>query len=149
MKKDAIADIFDEMALILEFKGDSPFKINAYRKGARVLRELKEDVDELRVKGLLKNIPGIGEALTKKIAEYLDTGKISKQLELKASIPGETMEMLQIPGLGPKTAWKLYSEMNITSIDQLKEALEAGRLRDMPGMGPKKEKNLLKGLKLY
>lgn len=148
MKKDAIADIFDEIALILEFKGESPFKVNAYRKGARVLRELQEDLDEIRSKGSLKNIPGIGEALAKKIIEYLETGKISKHLQVKAEVPDETLQMMQIPGLGPKTAWQLYSKMNISNIDQLREALEAGKLRDMPGMGPKKEENLLKGLKL-
>jgi len=136
------------MADILEFKGENPFKVNAYRKVARVLKDLSEDVAEIAKEGKLEGIPGVGSGIAKKIKEYLETGRIAKYEEVKEGVPAELIEMMKIPGMGPKTVALVYKKLGISTISALEEAVKEGRLRELFGMGPKKEENILRGIRL-
>ena len=148
MKNRELADIFEKMADILEFKGENPFKVNAYRKVARVLKDLSEDVAEIAKEGKLEGIPGVGSGIAKKIKEYLETGRIAKYEEVKEGVPAELVEMMKIPGMGPKTVALVYKKLGISTISALEEAVKEGRLRELFGMGPKKEENILRGIRL-
>ncbi|MCD6452501.1 MAG: DNA polymerase/3'-5' exonuclease PolX [Acidobacteria bacterium] len=148
MKNRELADIFEKMADILEFKGENPFKVNAYRKVARVLKDLSEDVAEIAKEGKLEGIPGVGSGIAKKIKEYLETGRIAKYEEVKEGVPAELIEMMKIPGMGPKTVALVYKKLGISTISALEEAVKEGRLRELFGMGPKKEENILRGIRL-
>jgi DNA polymerase (family 10) len=148
MKNKELAQIFEKMADILEFKGDNVFKINAYRKASRTLKDLTVDVEQLREAGKLMEIPGVGSGIAKKIEEYLKTGKITKYEEAKEGISDEFLNMLNIPGMGPKTLSLIHKELKISSLSELEKALHEGKLRDLPGMGAKKEENILRGIKM-
>ncbi|TKJ33601.1 DNA polymerase III, partial [bacterium (candidate division B38) B3_B38] len=148
MKSRELADIFDKMADIMEFKGDNPFKINAYRKAARVLKDLTEDIEKLAQEGKLKDLSGVGSGIAKKIEEYLKTGRMSKYEEVKEGVPDELIELLKIPDLGPKTLALLHKEMGIKNMTELEEALQSEQVRDLPGMGAKKAENILRGIRL-
>jgi DNA polymerase (family 10) len=148
MKNKELAKIFEKMADILEFKGENVFKINAYRKASRTLKDLTVDVEQLRESGKLMEIPGVGSGIAKKIEEYLKTGKITKYEEAKEGISDEFLNMLNIPGMGPKTLSLIHKELKISSLSELEKALQEGKLRDLPGMGEKKEENILRGIKL-
>jgi len=148
LKNREIAKLFEEMADILEIKGDNVFKINAYRKAARAIGDLSQDVDTLMKEKSLRDIPGVGEGIAKKIVEYLETGKMSKYEELRKGLPEGLLKMMTIPGLGPKTVALVHKTKGISSIAQLETAVKEGRLRDLPGLGPKKEENILRGISL-
>lgn len=148
MKNRELAEIFEKIGDILEFRGDSSFRVNAYRKAARVLQDLTEDIEVIHRKGGLRSIPGVGEGIAKKIAEYLDTGRMTKYDEVRKGVPDELIEMLGIPGMGPKTVALVYKKLGIGDIRSLQEAVKEGRLRDLPGLGAKKEENILRGIKL-
>ncbi|MCM8821746.1 MAG: DNA polymerase/3'-5' exonuclease PolX [Candidatus Omnitrophica bacterium] len=149
MKNNEIADLFDEIADVLEFTGDSVFKINAYRKAARRIREASEDIEQLYQAGQLSKIPGIGKGIAEHIEEYLKTGRISKYKNLISEIPPTFVEMMKIPNLGPKTLKLIYDNFKIQTIDDLKSALEKEEILALPGMGEKKVENIKKGIKLY
>ena len=123
------------MADILEFKDDNPFKINAYRKSARILNDLTDDVEKLAKKGTLQQIPGIGKGTAEKIAEYLHTGTIATFEQTRKGIGDELIALLGIPGLGPKTVALLHREMKIKGLDDLKKAIADERITQLPGMG--------------
>jgi DNA polymerase (family 10) len=146
MKSRQIADLFDRMADVLEFKGENAFKVNAYRRAARVLRDLREDVETIHREARLDGIPGIGDALAKKIGEFIETGRIAKADEVIGSVPGELMDLLRIPSLGPKTLSLAHRSLRVENIGDLKEAIRSGRLAALPGMGGKKAENLRKGI---
>lgn len=148
MKNREIAEIFDKLGDILEFKNENRFKINAYRKAALILRDLTEDVAVLAAENRLRDISGIGEGIEKKIVEYLNTGKMAKFEEEKQGVPAGIFELLSISGVGPKTVAKLYQEQGIENIKQLEQAIQQGKLRDVAGMGEKKEENILHGIQL-
>ncbi|MBI5837713.1 MAG: DNA polymerase/3'-5' exonuclease PolX [Candidatus Eisenbacteria bacterium] len=146
MKNREISDLFEQMADLMEIQGETGFRVNAYRRASRALDSLQEDVAELRREGRLQDIAGIGEATAKKIGEYLDTGVVARHQELLAKVPPGLLELLQVPGLGPKSAAMLHRELQIRTLDELRLALEQGRLAGLPGMGEKKIENLSKGL---
>ena len=148
MKNREIAKLFEKMADMLEFKGENVFKINAYRKAARVIGDLSQDIDKLNREGTLRDIPGVGEGIAKKIKEYLETGQISKYEGVRKGVPDDLLAMMTIPGMGPKTVALVHKTLGISSIAELEEAVEKGRLRDLPGMGVKKEENILRGIAL-
>jgi DNA polymerase (family 10) len=148
MKNREMARMFEKMADILEFKGENVFKINAYRKAARVIGDLSQDLEEFHRAGKLRDIPGVGEGIAKKIKEYLETGRMSKYEEVQRGVPDDLLEMMAIPGMGPKTLALVYKTKGISSMTELEQALKEGRLRDLPGMGPKKEENILRGVAL-
>lgn len=146
MKNKAIADLFDRMADVLEFQGENVFKVNAYRKAARVLRDMQDDVAELLKENRLKDIPGIGEALAKKIEEYLNTGHIAKIDETIRTVPSGLIALLRIPSLGPKTLALAHKSLNVQSLNDLKAVIADGRLAKLPSMGEKKVENIRKGI---
>jgi len=146
MKNKAIAELFDRMADVLEFQGENVFKVNAYRKAARVLKDMQEDVAQLLQENRLKDIPGIGEALAKKIEEYLTTGHIAKIDETISTVPSALIELLRIPNLGPKTLALAHKSLGVLNLEDLKAVIADGRLAKLPGMGEKKVENIRKGI---
>ncbi|MDA8101266.1 MAG: DNA polymerase/3'-5' exonuclease PolX [Nitrospiraceae bacterium] len=147
MKNQQIARIFDEIAELLELKGENVFRIRAYRRAAQNMDNLSKDVATLSEKELT-DLPGIGKDLAGKIAEYLATGRIAKYEELKKDIPVGVLEMLKIPGLGPKKAKQFHDKLKIKSIDDLEKAIAAGTLKGMPGIQEKTVENIKKGISL-
>lgn len=150
MKKNReIADIFNQIADALEYKGENVFRVVAYRKAARILEELTEDVEELLKSGRLKALPGIGEGMAEKIEEYLKTGKIQKYIEATKGIPPSLLELLNIQNLGPKTLALANKHLGVKNLQDLKKVIEDGSLAKLPQMGEKKVENIKKGIELY
>jgi len=148
MKNRELATLFNRMADVLEFKGENPFKISAYRKASRILGDLTEDIEEISESGKLKDIPGIGEGMAQKIVEYLKTGKVSKFEEATKGISDELIAIMEIPGMGPKTLSMLHKEKGINNLSQLEKALDDGSLLGLFGMGEKKVENIKRGIQL-
>jgi DNA polymerase (family X) len=145
MKNQQIATIFKEIAELLELKGENSFRIRAYRRAAQNLDGLAQDVSML-TEGELTDIPGIGKDLAGKVREYLETGAIAKHEELKKNIPAGVLELLRVPGLGPKKAKLFYDRLKITSVEALEAAIKEGRLAGLSGIQKKTEENILRGL---
>lgn len=149
MKNVEIAEIFDEIADVLEFTGENMFKISAYRKAARTIREMTDDIEQIYSNNKLSEIPGIGKNIAQHIEEYLKTGSISKYKSLLTETPASFVEMMKIPNLGPKTLKLLYDRFKMKTIDDLKSVLEKQEVLNLPGMGEKKIENIKKGIELY
>jgi DNA polymerase (family 10) len=149
MKNAEIASLFEKIADVLELKGENTFRINSYRRAARVINDLTEDIKEIADKGRLKDIPGIGEGHATKIEEYLKTGHMTKYDEVMKGVSEETVALMQIPGLGPKTVSMLNKELGIVGIADLEEAIHKGKLQGLRGLAEKKIENILKGIELY
>lgn len=149
MKNKELAEIFDKWADILEFMGDNPYHIRAYRNAARLIRDLSEDIELLAKEGKLSQLPGIGQRLQAKILEFLRTGKISEFEKLKSQVPDTIFTLLEIPGIGPKTVKLLYEKLGVRSLEDLKRAIERGELLKLPGFGPKKVEKIKKGIELF
>ena len=148
MKNKELADLFDRMADILEFKSENPFKISAYRKASRIMGDLTQDIEEIAEGGKLKDVPGIGEGMAEKIVEYLKTGKVSKFEEVRKGISDELIAIMDIPGMGPKTLAMIHKEKGISNLSQLEKAVEDGSLIGLPGIGEKKVENIKRGIQL-
>ena len=148
MKHQEIAQTFEKIADCLELKGESRFRQNAYRRAARALTDLAEDVAEVHGRGKLKGIAGIGKGMAGKIEEYLETGKIKRYEELKQEAPEGLIAMMGIQGIGPKTLKLIHDALGIGNIDDLETAAADGKLNDLPGMGAKKAENILRGIAL-
>jgi len=148
MKNKELSDLFEKMADILEFKGENPFKISAYRRASRIIGDLTQDIEEITERGELKSVPGIGEGMAQKIEEYLKTGKVSKFEEARKGVSDELIAIMDIPGMGPKTLSMLHKEKGISSLSQLEKALEDGSLMGLFGIGEKKIENLKRGILL-
>lgn len=147
MRNSEIAAILEEVADLLELKGVA-FKPNAYRKAARSIRELKEELEQYRKKDDLRAIPGVGEAIAKKVEEILDTGELRYLDELKEELPAGLLQLMEVPDIGPKTAMRLYKELRITNLHELKAAAETHQIRDLKGFGEKSEERVLQGIAL-
>ncbi|MBS3108481.1 DNA polymerase/3'-5' exonuclease PolX [Candidatus Woesearchaeota archaeon] len=150
MKNQEVADLLNEIADVLEIK-NIEWKPIAYRRAARSIESLPEDIGLIYNKrGLngLTGISGVGFGIGKKIAEYLETGKISELEKLKKTIPESVINMLDIPGLGPKKVSKLYNKLKIKSLSDLEQAARKGKIRDLEGFGEKSEEDILMGLEL-
>ncbi len=143
-----IASVFEQVADLLEFKGANPFRIRAYRNGARAIRDLPESVTSIVAEDpkRLIEIDGIGKAVAEKSVVLVETGELPQLKELLAEIPESVLAMLRIPGLGPKKAAAIYNELGIATLDTLKEACEAGRVQELKGFGAKTEKTILDGM---
>ena len=140
-----IAQVFSDIADLLEIKGENLFKIRAYRSAADTIRAWADPVTRMNEKQLLE-LPGIGKDLAKKIRELADTGTCGFYQDLLQEFPPTILDLLRLQGVGPKTVALLYSSLNIRSVDELVEAAKAGRLRALKGMGPKKEALILKAV---
>ena len=148
MKNKELADLFGRMADILEFKGENPFKISAYRRASRILGDLTQDVEEIAERGELREVPGIGEGIADKIVEYLKTGKVAKFEEARKDVSDDLIAIMDIPGMGPKTLAMLYKEKKIRNLSELEKSLENGSLIGLPGIGEKKVENIKRGIQL-
>jgi DNA polymerase (family 10) len=150
MENRTIADVFTEIADILEIQGENPFRVRSYRNAARTIADMSQSVEALfRAGENLEEIPGIGKSISEKIRELLTTGKSHSLEELRSQIPRGLTELLKLEGLGPKKVKVLYDELNVDSIDRLEKSAQAGRLRDLAGMGIKTEEKILKSIKHY
>jgi len=148
MNNREIAEIFHSIADILEIKVENPFRIRAYRKAAQVIEELSQSVKDIHTNGKLPNIPGIGEGIAGKISEIIQTGKLAEYETIKKSVPSGLLEILNISSVGPKTVALIYKELGITSIEGLEKAAKDHKLAKFPGMGEKKEENIIRGIKI-
>lgn len=148
MINEEIANIFNGIADILELKDENPFRIRAYRRAAIVVTDLEEDADKMLATGRLEHVPGIGKDLHAKIEEYVRTGSVAAFEELKREFPPGILDVLSIPGMGPKTAKLLYDTCGIDSIGKLEEYAASGRIRDVRGIKEKTVANILKGIAL-
>ncbi len=146
MNKADIVDVLEEIAVLLELKGENPFKIRAYQNGARILETLEDDLDVLIEEKRLGDIKGMGDALVTKIETLHATGDLEFYSKLKASVPSGLLEMLDIPGLGGKKIKKLYDELGVEDIEGLKSAAEDGRIAGLKGFGKKTAENVLSGI---
>lgn len=147
MNNGPIADIFRHIADILEIDGENLFRIRAYRKAADTVESLSEDISKIAAgQKNLTDLPGIGEDLASKIKEFLDTGKISAYEKLRKKIDPVMLDMLTIPGVGPKTAKILYDNLKIISLKDLEEKAKARRISGLAGIKEKTEENILRGL---
>jgi len=145
-----IAIVFDEIADLLEIEGDNPFRIRAYRNGARTLRELGRDVRALLDQGAdLTRLAGIGKNLAAKIHEVLDTGHCSTLDKLRKQLPADLTHLLKLPGLGPKRVHALYHELDIHTHEQLERAARDGLIRQLPGFGAKTEARILEAIQAH
>ncbi|MEA3409450.1 MAG: helix-hairpin-helix domain-containing protein, partial [Candidatus Eisenbacteria bacterium] len=149
MKNQEIADIFSRLADILEIRGEEFFRVSTYRRVARIIEDLSADVAGLVESGELLDIKGIGKGTVAGIEEYLETGGMSRYDEARTSIPKGLVELLSVPGLGPKTIGLLWHELNVKSIKSLKRTLRGKKILELPGMGPKKVENIEAGLRVY
>ncbi len=142
-----IAAIFDELANLLELKGDNPFKVRAYRNAARTIRSQGTELAERVSRGEdLTELPGIGKEIAAKIIEIVATGKSHTLQKLRQEVPPSLEDLLQLPGLGPKRVKTLYETRGIKSLDELANTAKSGRLRELPGFGPKTEQRILEAL---
>ena len=148
MRNLALARIFSEIADMLEIKEESIFRISAYRRAARAMESLTEDVAEVAARDDLEEIPGVGTSTAEKIEEYLESGKITYYEELRASLPAGITTLMSVPEVGPKTAVLLYEKLGVTTIDELERAARQGLVRTLPRMGAKTEENILNGIEL-
>jgi DNA polymerase (family 10) len=147
MTKNEMAEILEQIGTLLELKGENPFKIRAYASGARALEAIEEsELDRLIADESLQSVKGIGEALAQKITELRTTGKLVFFEKLQASIEPGLVELLQIPGLGPKKIRALHGQLGIASIAALSEACRAGRVAELAGFGEKTQQKLLEGI---
>ena len=137
--------ILTEIAELLGLEGIS-FKPQAYRRAAQTIESLAEPIEDLVADGKHGDLPGVGPAIAKKIAEIVETGRLRYHDELKERLPIDLYELLQVHGVGPKTAKLLYEALNVRTVDDLERAARDGKIRDVPGLGAKTEENILKGL---
>jgi DNA polymerase (family 10) len=147
MKNREIAGLFDDIADALEIRGESGFKVVAYRKAARTLQDMTEDIETVAREGRLRAIPGVGSGLAEKIGEYLKTGKIAKYHEVMAGIPESLLDLLKIQGLGGKTIHLMHEKLGVRNLADLKRVIEDGSLADLYGMGARKVDNIRTGIK--
>jgi DNA polymerase (family 10) len=146
MDKDQVVAVLAEIGLLLELKGENPFKTRAYANAARTLEALTEPLETIVAEERLAGIRGIGEALQQKITELVTTGRLAYYDELKASLPAGLFDMLQIPGLGPKKVKALYDRLGLQTVEALEQACQQGRVAGLAGFGEKTQSKILEGI---
>ena len=138
--------MLNRIADLLEIKGENFFKIRAYREAVRQLDNLTTEVEALIHDGRLTDIPGIGEAIEKKIVEFVTTGQLEFLSRLETEVPPALLELTRVPGLGPRTAKDIYDAFGIVSLDALEVAARDHRLQTLPRIKARTEENILKGI---
>lgn len=146
-EKKEIISLLDEIADLLEFRSENPFKISAFRNGSNTIRKLNDDINELVNSGKLKEIKGIGKGLYAVIEEYCSHGFSKTLEELKENIPDSLFELFQIRGLGPKKIALLFNQENIRSVEELKNACTENKLLSVKGFGEKFQQKILEEIK--
>ena len=141
-----LADLFDQLADLSEILGEQSFRVGAYRRAASRIRDTASSVAELALEGKAKELPDIGKTIEAKIVEVTETGEMEALAKRRAQVPGEVSAFLRLPGLGPKTAARIWRELGVTTLAELKEAADGQRLRTLSGMGATTEAKVLKAL---
>jgi DNA polymerase (family 10) len=141
-----VAEQLELLADLLEIEGQAAFRVLAYRRAAQRVRDTGGPVAQLALDGKAKELPGIGATIQDKIVQIVDTGEIEALAKRRKTIPPEVVDFLRIPGLGPKTVRKIWQDLGVTTLAELKEAARAQRLRTLPGLGAKVEENILKSV---
>lgn len=146
MNNAELARVFQDIADLLEIKGENVFKVRAYQRAARAIEHLPAEAELLLKQDRLKDIPGVGESIAQKITELLSTGRLEYYEKLKAESPEGISTLLSIPGIGPKTAMKFARELGIKTIEELEKAILEGRVAALDRMGEKTAENILKSI---
>ena len=141
-----LADQLDLLADVSELLGEAGFRVLAYRRAARLVRETPGSIAELALAGKAKELPGIGATIEQKIVEVVEDGEMHALAKRKGQVPPEVVSFLRLPGLGPKTAARIWQELGVTTIAELKAAAEGERLRALSGLGARSEEKILKAL---
>jgi len=141
-----VADQLELLADLTEIGGEDSFRVNAYRRAAQRVRETATPVAQLALEGRAKELQGIGKTIEEKIVEIVEDGEIHALTKRKALVPAELVLFTRLPGLGPKSARKIWQQLGITTLAELKEAAAAERLRTLPGIGARLEENVLRAL---
>ncbi|MBI4321122.1 MAG: DNA polymerase/3'-5' exonuclease PolX [Chloroflexi bacterium] len=149
MRNKEIARWLDNIGDLLEIKGESSFRVGAYREAARRIESHDQAIEKVCEEGKLRGIPAVGESIAARIQEYLATGRSQYYEDLLAAVPPGLVELLQIPGLGPKKAQLVYRQLGVTGIDELEVAAREHRLRTLPGMGEKSEEKIIRELERW
>jgi DNA polymerase (family X) len=146
MRNAEIAAALRELGILYELDGADRYRVLAYKEAARTVAQSPVSVEQLADEGRLTELPAIGKTLAEKIVTLISTGSIPSADKLKAKFPATLVEVTRVPGLGAKTARRIYDEVGVENLVQLKEAAEQGRLSGIPGLGPKTEENILSSL---
>ncbi|OWK38888.1 DNA polymerase/3'-5' exonuclease PolX [Fimbriiglobus ruber] len=147
MTKDEVAAILDEIGTLLELQGENAFRTNAYHNAARTVSQLEGDLKEMIAAKTLGDVRGIGEAMLDKITTLVTTGRLKYVEDLRAAVPPGLVEMLRIPGLGPKKAKAMHDQLGIDTIDKLRAACEVGEVAKLKGFGAKTQDKILEGVR--
>lgn len=142
----SVGEVLEEIAELLELKGESSFRVRAYENAARTIRHLGEDIGEMAAAGELRSIPGIGEALGLKIAEYLETGSMTYLDELRSEFPDGVRQLMGVAGVGPKMAARAYQELGVETVEQLEAVAGDGTLAALPRLGQRSADNVLRAI---
>ncbi|QDU92989.1 DNA polymerase/3'-5' exonuclease PolX [Lignipirellula cremea] len=145
-----IADIFEEMADILEFQGENPFRVRAYRNGSRAIRDLGESIAAIAVSdpARLVEFDDIGKTIAEKTVTLVETGELPQLIKLRKEVPATVLAMMRIQGLGPKKAAVIFKELGVATLEELKTACEEGKIQALKGFGKKTEQMILDGIPL-
>jgi DNA polymerase (family 10) len=146
--KAAVAQVLREMSMLLQAKGENPFKVRAYDVGAERIAGLQEDLGRLVAEGRLTELQGIGKALADKVSELVTTGRLGAHEELKREFPPGLTELLKVPDLGPKKLLALWQSLGVGDVDGLERACREGRVRGVKGFGEKSEARILAGVEV-
>jgi DNA polymerase (family 10) len=146
MEKEQVAAIIDEIGTLLELQGENSFRCNAYHNAARALQQLETNLAEVVKEGKLGEIPGIGETLKEKITTLVTTGNLPFYDELKRKFPPGLLEMLRLPGVGPKKVKVLFEQLGIDDLEKLKKACEKDEIAGLKGFGAKTQQKILEGI---
>ncbi|HEU5393241.1 MAG TPA: DNA polymerase/3'-5' exonuclease PolX, partial [Candidatus Methylomirabilis sp.] len=146
MDKKHVVAVLEEIAALLELQGENPFKSRAYLTAARAIEAAEQELPELVETGALRNLKGIGDALAEKITELVQTGRMRYHEEQKAKFPPGLLELLRIPGLGPKKVKAMYERLGVGTLADLEAACRAGKVAGLEGFGAKTQENILKGI---
>lgn len=146
MKNEDIAGVFERIASLMEIQGEVVFKIRAYQRAAESLRVLGEDINVVHRENRLGDIPGVGAAIAAKIGELLETGQLEFLQKLEEEVPPSLLDLLRVPGVGPKKAALFWKQAGVTTLEQLSAAAQAGTLRGLPGMGDQSVQRIMQGL---
>jgi DNA polymerase (family X) len=145
-KNQEVAEQLDLLADLLELEGEASFRILAYRRAATRVRETPSLVAQLALDGRAKDLPGIGKTIEEKIVQMIETGEIAALAKRRDTVPADVVRFMRLPGLGPKSAAKIWKQLGIATLDELKSAAEAQRLRTLPGFGARTEERIVHAL---
>jgi DNA polymerase (family 10) len=141
-----IAAALEELSVLYQLDGADRYRVLAYTNSARTIRDQGSSVEEMALRGEVTELPGVGKTLEEKILALIETGEIPAAAKLKEKLPPGLIEINRIPGLGPKTVRRLHDELGVNGPDDLREAAEAGKVRELKGLGAKSEESILEGL---